>query len=285
MPDRPYRLEMPQSERSCVVFSSPHSGDEYPADFLARTRLDSLAIRSSEDAFVDQLFSAAPDHGAPLLAARLPRAYVDLNRAATELDAALVRGVRRQPNNPRIAAGLGVIPRVVANHRVIRSGKMSLGEAERRLQTVYTPYHKRLSALLEETRARFGMAILFDCHSMPPEATAPLPDTGRAPDIVIGDRFGASAAPHISESVVDIFAAAGFDVALNRPYAGGYITKTYGRPSQNLHAVQIEINRALYMDGETLTPTAGFAPLRARLSGIIRKLAGLGQQQMPFAAE
>ncbi len=281
-----YTLYSPESPRSCVVFSSPHSGNEYPEDLLAMTRLDSHAIRSSEDAFVDRLFVRAPDFGAPLIAARFPRAYVDLNRADNELDPALVRGVRYHGINPRIAAGLGVIPRVVGGHRAIRSGKISLHEANRRINLAYRPYHARLAALLEEHHARFGIAILVDCHSMPHEAISHMDHSqSNPPDVVVGDRFGTSASGWITEAVTEIFASAGFRVARNKPFAGGYITQKYGRPTRNHHAVQVEINRSVYMNERTIRPREDFAAVCDTMADITRQIADLGCATDSIAAE
>ena len=188
-----YALRMPQERRSCAVFSSPHSGSEYPAAFLEASRLSRLQIRSSEDAFVDELFAAAPAAGAPLLAARVPRACIDLNRAPDDLDPALIAGASRRYLNPRIAAGLGVIPRVVGEGRAIMQGKLTLAEAERRIAQNWHPYHQQLRALLSEARAMFGTAILIDCHSMPHDALNAAPSVwGRRPDVILGDRFGAA---------------------------------------------------------------------------------------------
>ncbi|MHA1127975.1 MAG: N-formylglutamate amidohydrolase, partial [Alphaproteobacteria bacterium] len=191
MPQNSYTLHLPQNPRSCVVFSSPHSGAAYRADFLSSSRLDSTAIRSSEDAFVDDLFAAAPEFGAPLLCGKAPRAYVDLNRAVSELDPALIQGAVIKGINPAVAAGLGVIPRVVANGQVIQTGKISMETAQGRLARYYMPYHDRLAKLLREQREAFGLAVLFDCHSMPREALKSAPYIGRRrPDVILGNRFG-----------------------------------------------------------------------------------------------
>ncbi len=193
MDEAVYALQMPRARTSCAVFSSPHSGAAYPPAFLAASLLEPLQLRSSEDAFVDELYAAAPESGAPLLAARVPRACVDLNRSADDLDPALIVGAAKRFLNPRIAAGLGVIPRVVGEGRQIMRGKMPLAEAERRIATVWHPYHTKLRALVAEARAAFGTAILFDCHSMPHDALAAAPlIRGRRPDVVLGDRFGAA---------------------------------------------------------------------------------------------
>lgn len=286
MANSSYTLKRPADARSCVIFSSPHSGAEYSSDFLAETRLDALALRSSEDAFVDELFSTAPLHGAPLIAAKAPRAFVDLNRAANELDPAVILGAKLSGANPRIAAGLGVIPRVVSNSQAIRDGKMSLTEAKARIAKFHAPYHDCLAQLIKDHRARFGMAILVDCHSMPKEAldAAPLVDR-QAPDIVLGDRFGASADRWVSDMARDIFEDAGFKVARNAPFAGGYITKHYGHPSRNIHALQVEINRGVYMNESEISRQDDFGKMQATLSTVICKIAALGAKPINIAAE
>ena len=199
----PYRRETP------VIFASPHSGRDYPAAFLDQTLLDARLIRSSEDAFVDQLFDAAPLYGAPLLVAQVPRAYLDLNRAPDELDPALIDGIARPPHNPRVSSGLGVIPRVVANGRPIYRGKLSLAEARHRIATVWHPYHNALRQLIDENQAQFGQAILIDCHSMPHEAIEAHARPGHVrPDVVLGDRFGAAAGREVIDCIESAFAAA-----------------------------------------------------------------------------
>lgn len=282
----PYKLSMPSEPVSAVVFSSPHSGRTYPDSLLARTHLSLLALRSSEDAFVDELFDAAPSCGAPLISARFPRAFVDLNRSADDLDPALIAGVSGKTRSPRINAGLGVIPRVVSDSRSIIHGKLSLQEAHGRIAQIHAPYHKTLNDLMYSTRLTHGTAILVDCHSMPHDALAGSPlINGVRPDIVLGDRFGASCHRWIMDAAVDIFTAAGFCVARNAPFAGGYITQAYGRPMQNLHTLQIEIDRSLYMDEKSITKNADFSRLRDRLSDIVEALTQLGRETSAIAAE
>lgn len=279
-------LYEPRDWTSPAVFSSPHSGASYPADFLASADLDPMTIRSSEDAFVDRLFGSAPEHGAPLLAATLPRAYVDLNRAADELDPALIAGAQRRGANPRVSAGLGVIPRVVAEGRTIRSGKIPLREALKRLRLGYHPYHDQLEALLDRQRDAFGLAILFDCHSMPHDALGSAPMVrGRRPDVILGDRFGAACGRWVIDAAAALFTAQGFVVARNAPFAGGYITQHYGRPSRAVHALQIEIDRSLYMDERTLSMTSSFEDVATRLGAVLEGLADLGDAAAPLAAE
>ena len=280
-----YNLERPDRRTSSVVIASPHSGRDYPASFLRRAVLDERQIRSSEDAYVDQLFAAAPTHGMPLLTAIAPRAFLDLNRAPEELDSALIAGVRRISHNPRVASGLGVIPRVVANGRAIYRGKMPLREAHSRIAAFWRPYHDALQTLLDESQNTFSEAILIDCHSMPHEALVNVgPPGAPRPDIVLGDRFGAAAAGSVVEQVEAVFASAGLRVARNMPFAGAFITQHYGRPSRGQHAVQVEIDRALYMNETTLEPNGDFAAFKSLLDGVIAEIAAIGRPEVQKVA-
>ncbi len=272
-----YHLARPATRTTSVVFASPHSGRDYPRDFLRQIVLNASQIRSSEDAFVDLLFENAPNHGAPLLTANAPRAFLDLNRGPDELDSALIEGVRRTAHNPRIASGLGVIPRVVANGQQIYRGKLSLTQAHDRIAQHWRPYHDQLQTLLDESMNMFGEAILIDCHSMPHEALENVGPPGAArPQIVLGDRFGAAAASPIVERVEAAFAAAGFRVARNMPFAGAFITQHYGRPSRHQHAIQVEIDRALYMDERTLETNSNYTAFKALLNGVMAEVAAIG---------
>ncbi len=271
-----YSLSMPKTRTTSAIFASPHSGRDYTAQFLRQSVLDDQTIRSSEDAFVDQLFAAAPEFGAPLLLAQAPRAYVDLNRSPDELDPALIKGIRTVSYNPRIVSGLGVVPRVVSNGRCIYSGKLSMSEVQDRLNTCWRPYHDTLTELLAETRAEFGEAILIDCHSMPHEAVRNTTSKGAPPQIVIGDRFGASAASDVVDQVEAAFERVGLRVARNAPFAGAYIAQHYGRPSQNQHAIQIEIDRSVYMDEAAVRPNGDFHTFRKVLRGVTAELAAIG---------
>ncbi len=283
-----YEIFSPESRSTSVVFASPHSGNHYAPGFVRRTMLDELRLRSSEDAFVDELFADAPSHGAPLIAAKIPRAYVDLNRGVEELDPALIRGVARSTQNPRVSSGLGVIPRVVAGGREIYRGKMTLLEAQKRLEACWHPYHRALHELIGQSHQLYGEAILMDCHSMPHEAIETLCARNAVkPEIVLGDRFGASAGAAIIEPIEAAFRGAGFKVARNAPFAGAFTTQHYGRPSRRQHVVQIEIDRSLYMDEARIRPNDNFAPLQKVLSDIIKMIADLGRPatELPLAAE
>ncbi len=266
-------LKRPAQQAGPFIFASPHSGRDYPAAFLAHAVLDRQAIRSSEDAFVDRLFDAAPALGAPLLAARAPRAFIDLNRAADELDPAVIDGITRAPHNPRVSSGLGVIPRVVAGGRQIYSGKLSLSEAESRISRFWHPYHQALAGLIDETRAAFGSAVLIDCHSMPHEAIEAHSRPGNPrPEVVLGDRYGVAAGREVMDRVEAAFAGAGLRVVRNAPFAGAYVAQAYGRPMRGVHVVQVEIDRALYMDEARVVPLADFPAFRDLIAGVVAEL-------------
>lgn len=281
-----FKLSLPDEQTTSVIFASPHSGREYPWAFLRKSVLDELAIRSSEDAFMDMLVGSAPSRGAPLLLARMPRAYLDLNRAADEMDPAVVEGVRQISHNPRVASGLGVIPRVVSNGRAIYRGKLKQAEAAERINNYWHPYHNQLAALVKDTRREFGEAILLDCHSMPHEAVDAVTQKGLSrPEVVLGDRFGASADGAVTDRIEDIFLQAGLRVSRNAPFAGAYTTQHYGRPSQRQHAVQIEIDRSLYMNEMRVRPNGNFDNFRAVMVRVVAELSDIGRKKMRMAAE
>ena len=274
---------------SAVVFASPHSGREYPDEFLAASMLNRRMLRSSEDAFVDLFLREGPASGAPVLTSRVPRAYVDFNRAASELDPALIAGVSTRGLNPRIASGLGVIPRVVAGGRAIYRGKITRNEANERLLRYWQPYHDKLTAIMNEQRQHHGQAILLDMHSMPRDAVSMNGQhTTLRPDIVLGDRFGAAAHAEITEAVARVFSDAGLRVARNSPFAGAYIAQRYGMPSIGQHTIQIEIDRSLYMDERAVEPNANFDQFQKLMDDVVRKLARIGGDRpalIPLAAE
>ena len=269
-----YELQRPTVERRPLILASPHSGAQYPADFIAASRLDPLTLRRSEDSFVDELFAAAPSLGAPLLSARFPRAYLDVNREAYELDPAMFADALPgfvNTGSARVRMGLGTIARIVANGEEIYTGKLRFADARRRIDGLYHPYHQALRRLVEDTEALFGGCLLVDCHSMPSAAGA-VCGSGMA-DIVLGDCHGTACAPIILEAARRFFAARGFTVAINTPYAGGFTTEHYGDPPRRRHALQIEINRALYMDERNYRRKPRFARLVAELAVLVRQLA------------
>jgi N-formylglutamate amidohydrolase len=258
-----------------LVFASPHSGRLYPEDMMSAAALDAVSIRRSEDALVDDLIAAAPSYGAALLTANYARAYIDLNREPFELDPSMF--VDELPEfararTARVAAGLGSIARVVSEGQEIYRRKLTFAEARKRIEDAHRPYHRALEGLLAEAQAAHGVAILIDWHSMP-AAAAKAGSRGRPCDMVLGDRFGAACAGVLPARVERELEACGYRVARNTPYAGGYTTEHYGRPARRTHALQIEINRALYLDEATLAPTEGFAGLKANVERLTQLLA------------
>ncbi|WP_028033168.1 N-formylglutamate amidohydrolase [Chelativorans sp. J32] len=284
-----FQVVQPSEQRSPFIFNSPHSGRFYPPRFLAMSRLDAATIRRSEDCYVDELFAAAASLGAPLLVANFPRAYLDVNREPWELDPSMFREPVPPYSNirsPRVAGGLGTVPKLVGEGLNIYPSRLPLAEALERIQQIYLPYHACLADLLARTRARFGYAILIDCHSMPTNIR--VADGTFRPDFILGDRFGSSAAPGLIQHAVALLTTKGYTVAHNRPYAGGFITEHYGRPAERLHALQIEISRGLYMNERTLERTVGFQRLARDLVDFVRDLIDIPEQYFlapPLAAE
>ena len=268
--ESPYEIVAPMEQKLPFIFNSAHSGRMYPARFLAQSRLNQHELRRSEDCFVDILFSEAPSLGAPVLKAHFPRAYLDANREPYELDPKMFEG--RLPSyanirSMRVAGGLGAIPRIVAEGQEIYASRLPISEAMERIDTLYRPYHRALRGLLTKTHQRFGEAYLFDCHSMPSASLGM--ETMSRPDIVLGDRFGTSCSSLAIDIAQQVFENLGYSVTRNRPYAGGFITEHYGNPAADIHAIQIEINRALYMDEESLEPHSGFSQLQQDLTNAI----------------
>lgn len=260
----------PMHRTTPLVFSSPHSGRRYPLAFLDAARVGLAALRRSEDAYVDELFAGAAQHGAPVLSATIARAFIDLNRDESEIDPDMFHGAPRArtgPQSPRVQAGLGVVPRVAGDGQDIYRGRLSYDEAERRIAQFHRPYHALLAQLLQESLDQFNCAALIDCHSMPSNARGP-----HNPDVVLGDRFGASCHPAVTALAEATLRKMGYRVARNTPFAGGHTTQAYGRPSQRVHALQIEINRSLYLDERTLARTTGFARVRADMTRLAEAL-------------
>ncbi len=277
-----------------LVFASPHSGCDYPPAFLAASRLDPLALRRSEDSFVDEIFEAAPGLGAPLIRALFPRAFVDANREPFELDPAMFEGelpAYANTRSPRVAAGLGTIARVVANGADIYRGKLDFTEALGRIRRHYWPYHRSLSELVARTKASFGACILVDCHSMPSiggpsiggPSTSGLGDRNagaKRVDFVLGDCHGAACAPAVIETVQATLRELGYHVARNRPYSGGFVTRHYGKPEDGVHGLQIEVNRILYMDETRIRRSAGLSRLARDMGKVIAALGKLDPQTL-----
>lgn len=274
--DRPaFETVRPRKAIAPLVFNSAHSGRDYPQRFLDLSRLDHLSIRQSEDAYVDELFQRAPHLGAPLLRARFPRAYLDVNREPYELDPGMFVETLPEKYNtssPRVAAGLGTLARVVAENKPIYADRLTIDDARMRIEGIYHPYHLTLQQLLSESVSAFGVALLIDCHSMPRLSRS---RDRTPPDIVLGDRYGTSCSPAIIDMAEIIFSGAGLKVARNRPYAGGHITRTYGNPAHNVHSLQIEISRHLYMNEVTLTRSENFVAVQQIATQLITALIQL----------
>ena len=282
---RQHTIVEPDSLTSGVVFALPHSGRDYGVSCLNQSILDEISIRSSEDAFLDQLIDGIERYGAPKIIANAPRAFIDLNRSTDELDPALISGIKNNVRNPRISSGLGVIPRVVSHGKEIYRGKLSLEQAQSRIEYYWKPYHKDLSILLTRAQSIYGQSLLIDMHSMPHEAVSPQSSFIKAPEIVVGDRFGMSSDPEFTNLIVSILKHHGFRVAKNTPFAGAFITKHHGKIKERTHAIQLEIDRSLYMNEEQISPNSGFGKLKSRLFPALIQISSLICKSDKIAAE
>ncbi|MBT4710842.1 MAG: N-formylglutamate amidohydrolase [Alphaproteobacteria bacterium] len=283
-PNAPFEILAPAVQTVPMVFVSAHSGRDYEPDFVETSRLDQLSLRRSEDSFVDELFAGAPDRGAPMLRAHFPRVYLDPNREPWELDPAMFEDALPEFVNTsslRVAGGLGTIARVVTNGAEVYQGKLKFSEAERRIKTLYIPFHETIQDLLALTVQRFATAVLIDCHSMP-SFGGPMdrdPGTERA-DMVLGDRFGTSCAKVVTDTVEEVLTKAGYRVDRNDPYAGGFTTRNYGRPDAGVHALQIEVKRSLYMDEDTIERLPELEKITATMNDLISTLASIDHAQL-----
>lgn len=277
-PPSPIEVQEPTLHAVPLVFASPHSGAYYPQSFVDSSPLDLATLRRSEDCYVDQLFAAAPEMGAPLVRALYPRAYLDVNREPFELDPDMFSDALPPYANTtsvRVCAGLGTIPRIVATRREIYRAKLKFQDATQRIEAVYRPYHQALTSLIARAHAQFGFCILIDCHSMPSTGLPASIGDGRAIDIVLGDRTGQSCAPGITNAVDTFMTHRHYRVTRNNPYAGGFTTQHYGSPASGTHVLQIEINRNLYMDEITLERRPGFAALQSDIRALMGYLVAL----------
>lgn len=277
-------ITTPERQTVPLVFASPHSGRDYPEEFLAQSRLDPLTLRRSEDAFVDELFDQVPDLGAPLICARFPRVYVDANREPNELDPHMFAGplpVSAAIHSPRVAAGLGTIARVVSDGQEIYDGPLHYAEVRQRIEQCYVPYHRALCGLIEDTMRRFGTCLVVDCHSMPSRNGAGQSSNGGPNvDLVLGDCWGSACHGSITDRAEHAVCEQGFSVKRNTPYAGGFTTRHYGRPSLGVHAIQLEIDRALYLDEVALVRLPAFDEVRRKLSNMALALTDMGWDRL-----
>ena len=282
---RQHSIVEPVSLTSGVVFALPHSGRDYGVSFLNQSILDQLSIRSSEDAFLDHLIVGIEKYGSPKIIANAPRAFIDLNRSTDELDPALISGIKNNIKNPRISSGLGVIPRVVSHGKEIYRGKLSFEQAQSRIKYYWKPYHTDLSNLLQRSQSVFGQSLLIDIHSMPHEAVSTQSSFIKPPEIVVGDRFGMSSDPEFTNLVISILKQHEFRVAKNTPFAGAFITKHHGKVKKRIHALQLEIDRSLYMDEEKISPNSEFEELKTRLFPALIQISSLICKSEKIAAE
>ncbi|MBC8269812.1 MAG: N-formylglutamate amidohydrolase [Rhodospirillaceae bacterium] len=276
-PSPPFDILRPRQWLAPLVFASPHSGQDYGQAFIDASRLDPLALRRSEDAFVDEIFAAAAESGAPLLRARFPRVYVDPNREPFELDPDMFEGAlpaHINTTSSRVAAGLGTMPRVVTSGEEVYTDKLHFDDARKTIEATYIPYHEALKGLLEEAGRQFGGCLLVDCHSMPSVGGPMDRDPGfKRVDFILGDRYGTSCAPEITDLVEQTLQSMDYAVTRNNPYAGGFTTEHYGKPESGCHTLQIEINRALYMNEFKIVRSEGFEKLKTDISHLIDVLA------------
>jgi N-formylglutamate amidohydrolase len=282
----PFEIVEPSAWRAPIIFNSPHSGSLYPQDFVAASRIDLAALRRSEDSFMDELIGDLSQRGFPVVRVNFPRSYVDVNREPYELDPRMFTG--RLPSfantrSMRVAGGLGTIPRVVGDGQEIYRERLSVDDALARIEALYKPYHRALRRLINKAHQNFGTVVVVDCHSMPSIGVSR--DEPRRPDVVIGDRYGTSCAPLIPDMVEETMRALGYSVGRNKPYAGGFITEHYGNPASGLHAVQLELNRAIYMDERRRERSPGFAQVAADFAILADALAAVPLDSLgPFQA-
>jgi N-formylglutamate amidohydrolase len=282
----PFEIVEPDELRAPLIFNSPHSGSVYPDDFLQASRIDLPTLRRSEDSFMDELIGDLCDHGFPVVRVHFPRSYVDVNREPYELDPRMFVG--RLPSfantrSMRVAGGLGTVPRVVGDGQEIYRERLSVDDALGRIEQLYKPYHRALRRLINRVHQRFGTTVVVDCHSMPSVGVSR--DEPRRPDVVIGDRYGTSCAALLADIVEETLTSLGYSVGRNKPYAGGFITEHYGNPASGLHAIQLELNRAIYMDERRRERGPNFAQVTADFAKLADALALAPLDQLgPFAA-
>ncbi len=282
----PFEIVEPAEWRAPIIFNSPHSGSVYPDEFLNASRIDLGALRRSEDSFMDELIGGLSDRGFPVVRVNFPRSYVDVNREPYELDPRMFSG--RLPSfantrSMRVAGGLGTIPRVVGDGQEIYRERLSVDDALARIEALYKPYHRALRRLINKAHQAFGTVVVVDCHSMPSLGVSR--DEPRRPDVVIGDRYGTSCASLLPDMVEETMRGLGYSVGRNKPYAGGFITDHYGNPASGLHAIQLEFNRAIYMDERRRERSAGFSRVAADFTVLADALATVPFDELgPFQA-
>jgi len=282
----PFEIVEPAVWRAPIIFNSPHSGSVYPPEFLKASRIDLPALRRSEDSFMDELIAGLSDLGFPTVRVNFPRSYVDVNREPYELDPRMFAG--RLPSfantrSMRVAGGLGTIPRVVGDGQEIYRERLAVDDALARIEAFYKPYHRALRRLINKAHQAFGTVVVVDCHSMPSVGVSR--DEPRRPDVVIGDRYGTSCAALLPDVIEKTMSRRGYSVGRNKPYAGGFITEHYGNPASGLHTIQLELNRAIYMDERRRERGARFDRVTADFAALADALAAVPLGDLgPFQA-
>jgi N-formylglutamate amidohydrolase len=282
----PFAIVEPAVWRAPIIFNSPHSGSVYPDEFLSASRIDLPGLRRSEDSFMDELIGGLSDRGFPIVRVNFPRSYIDVNREPYELDPRMFSG--RLPSfantrSMRVAGGLGTIPRVVGDGQEIYRERLSVDDALARIEALYKPYHRALRRLINKTHQAFGTVVMVDCHSMPSIGVSR--EEPRRPDVVIGDRYGTSCAPLLADTVEETMVRLGYSIGRNKPYAGGFITEHYGNPASGLHTIQLELNRAIYMDERRRARGTRFAHVASDFAVLAEALATVSLDDLgPFQA-
>ena len=287
----PFTLTTPKrgDRPSIWLITSPHSGHYYPRDFIAQSKLNSQQLRLSEDMHIDELLANVPKSGASLLTATYPRAYIDLNREPFELDASMFSD--RLPDfvnkdSTRVLGGLGTIAKNVTERLEIYDRPLEFSEAEQRIEKIYFPFHTCLKQQLEMAREYWGAAYLLDVHSMPSNAVRKFKGgKSSSVDFVLGNRHGRSCDVDFYELVYNFLTDAGYYVEKNKPYAGGYITEHYGKPSEGVHTLQLEVNRKLYMNETSYDLLGNSDEMKNLFTDLISALINKTHEKSPKAAE
>jgi N-formylglutamate amidohydrolase len=269
-----FSLYNPDMPNIPVLLSVPHAGRDYPAELLANLRVSTAELLRLEDRYADRLVQPAVASGCPAIIAHRARAWIDLNRAEKDIDSGMLAGsdqIADAAPSSKARGGLGLFPRRLQACGELWRQPIMLADVEQRIACVHRPYHRSVSEILLAMRARFGVAILLDVHSMPPIQAGGASDM--PPHIVVGDRFGASAASIYAELVIGRAQAAGLKVALNTPYSGDYILQTHGDPEQGIHALQLEVDRSLYLDSDLREPSAGLKTVAGFVQAVVSDLA------------
>ncbi len=270
----PFVRHAPSTGALPLVLDSPHSGEHYPDDF---DHLPPRAIvRQAEDTHVARLYRSAPRHGAVLIEATFPRAYIDANRSLDDIDPAMLADAWPDPvaTSRKTRQGIGLLWRIARGGSPMYDRKLTVGEVQRRIERWYVPYHAALAAEIDAQHRAFGAVWHIDCHSMPAVGDANADDPGRPrADFVLGDRDGTTCAPEFTALVAATVAGLGYSVSINDPYKGVELVRRHGRPAERRHSLQIELNRRLYMDEETLEPNAHYADLETDLERLVAAVA------------